>query len=47
MLVKLDFCQVRDMYYIYLLWLSLHCGWFVWEHPSMYQAQNKMMCILC
>lgn len=34
MLEELDFCQVRDMYYIYLLfWLSRHCGWLVWGAP--------------
>lgn len=34
MLEELDSCQVRDMYYIYLLlWLSRHCDWFVLGAP--------------
>lgn len=31
MLEELHACQVRDVYYIYLLlWLSQYCDWLVW-----------------
>ena len=47
MLEELDSCQVRDMYYIYLLfWLSRHCGCLFGELPSMYLDQRKMMYVL-
>lgn len=48
MLEELNSCQIRDMYYIYLLfWLSRHCGWYVWGAPlHVPRPERKMMYVL-